>query len=84
MLSKEEKKVFSEIMDGIVEKYIRAELLKPPEARGDAENLSFVFTYINTKNLVKHSNTLSNWTIVIACTSVALIALAIAQIIMFS
>ena len=89
MLTEEEEKEFFDKMDNIAGKYIREELQKPPMERGDAENLSFVFTYKQTaklvklsESLVKHSKSLTCWTIVIAVTTLALIFSTITQIVL--
>ena len=88
MLSEEEEKEFSDILDDSVDKYARDVIQVKPKDRPDAENLSFVFTYKNTanlvklsENLVKHSKRLTCWTIVIAITTLALVFSTITQII---
>ena len=56
MLSKKEKKQINDIMENVVEDYMRKEVLQATSY--SAENLSFVFTYKMTENLVRHSKTL--------------------------
>ena len=86
MLSEEEKEINAK-MDSLADEYMKREI--PNATSNNVENLSFVFTYKKTANLVKlsenlveHSKTLSRWTKIIAFTSIALIIFAIAQIIL--
>ena len=88
MLSEEEEKEFFDKMDSIADKYMREEMQKPPEERGDAENLSFVFTYKKTanlvklsENLVKYSRDLTKWTILIAISTILLFVSAVMTLI---
>ncbi len=85
-MSSEQDKLFDAAMERRVNEYLGREL---QDANTDPENLSLVFTYKNTSNLVKlsenlveHSETLSRWTKIIAFTSIALIIFAITQIIL--
>ncbi len=86
MLSEEEQEINAK-MDSLADEYLRREV--PNTTWDNAENLSFVFTYKKTanlvklsENLVKHSKILNTWTKVIAFTSIALILFTIAQIVL--
>ena len=86
MLSEEEEKELYAKMDSIADEYMKEEIKNATSY--NAENLSFVFTYKKTanlvklsENLVKHSENLNKWTKAIAGISAALIVFAMAQII---
>ena len=86
-LSKDQEKKAAAIFERVIDEYVEKNVINTTEH--SAENLSFVFGYKNTENLVKlsenlveHSKTLSRWTKIIAFTSIALIIFAIAQIIL--
>ena len=88
MLSEEEEKELNAKYDSIADEYMKKEMQKPPEKRGDAENLSMVFTYKKTanlvklsENLVKHSRALTIWTIVIAISTILLFLSAVITLI---
>ena len=87
MLSEEEEKEINAKMDSLADEYMKRETLNA--TWDNAENLSFVFTYKKTanlvklsENLVKHSKSLTRWTIVIAVTTLALIFSTITQIVL--
>jgi hypothetical protein len=71
MLSKKEKKELSDKMDSLADDYMKKEI--PNANLNNVEMLSFVLTYRMTANLVKHSRTLTIWTIVIAISTILLL-----------
>ena len=78
-MSSELEKVLDSTMKKLVEEYMEKNLKK---ATSDmVENLALVFTYKKTLNLVKHSKTLSIWTIVIGISTVLLFISAVIQLI---
>lgn len=88
MLSEREKE-FDSIMEQLVEEYMAHELKNA--TWDNVENLSFVFTYKKTlnlvilsENLVKQSSRLSWLTVGLLFTSLGMIALAIAQLVVLS
>ena len=76
MLSEEEMKTkMDSLADGYMQKYL-------PEAKvDDFENLAIAFSYRHTVNLIKHSKTLSIWTIVIGASTILLFISAVMQLI---
>ena len=82
MLSEEEEKEINAKMDSLADEYMKREI---PNATWDnAENLSFVFTYKKTanlvklsENLVKHSKRLGILTKVLIGLTASLIALTV-------
>ena len=86
MLSEEEEKEINAKMDSLADEYLRREI--PNTTWDNVENLSFVFTYKKTanlvklsENLIKHSKTLNRWTKIMAFAALGMILLAIAQLI---
>ncbi len=84
-MSNEREKEYDSLMDKLAEEYLARELKNATGA--NAENLSFVYTYKNTlnlvrlsENLVKQSSMLSWLTKVLIVTSVGMFVLAIAQL----
>ncbi len=85
MLSEEEKEINAK-MDSLADEYMKREI---KNATWDiAENLSLVFTYKKTANLVKlsenlakHSKSLTCWTIVIGISTILLFISAVMQLI---
>ncbi|MBI2832370.1 MAG: hypothetical protein HYX79_08955 [Chloroflexi bacterium] len=88
-MSSEREKEFDSIMEKLVEEYMARELKNA--TWNNVENLSFVFTYKKTlnlvrlsENLVKQSSRLSWLTVGLLFTSLGMIALAIAQLVVLS
>ena len=84
MLSEKEEE-YNAKMDRIADEYM--EKAMEQASWSDAENLSFVFTYKKTVNLVKYSENLlksseilNKWTKILAGTAVAMIIIAVVQI----
>jgi len=73
-------------MDSLADEYMKREI--PKATWNNVENLSFVFTYQKTanlvklsENLVKHSRALTKWTIVIAISTILLFLSAVITLI---
>jgi hypothetical protein len=78
MLSKKEKKEIYDKMSLIADEYLKEQI--PRATYQDVENLSFVFTYRQTENLVKYSRTLGRLTIILLFFTIILVALTSALV----
>ncbi|MFC2013968.1 hypothetical protein ACFLU8_03725 [Chloroflexota bacterium] len=88
-MSSERENEFDALMEKLVEEYMEHELEYPNWQ--NAENLSFVFTYKKTlnlvklsENLVKKSSILSKLTVGLLITGLGMIGLAIWQLVVLS
>ncbi|GAI76307.1 unnamed protein product, partial [marine sediment metagenome] len=73
-LSKDKEKKAAAIFERVLDEYVKKNVINATEH--SAENLSIVFGYKNTENLVKHSKTLTGLTIGLIMLGVGMIALA--------
>ena len=77
-LSKDKEKKAAAIFERVIDEYVEKNVIN---ATGhlSAENLSIVFGYKNTENLVKHSKMLSGLTIGLIVIGLGMIVLAMQQ-----
>jgi len=79
MLSEEEEKEINAKMDSLADEYMKREI--PKATWNNVENLSFVFTYKKTANLVKATKKLNRSTNFLLVVTVLLLGAVIIQIV---